>query len=154
MFGAVTGFAIYDLIYRRVPDRALVLFCPVALASPFLPSIGSFSWQMVSETWLASLAGAAAGFGILLTAALVSKDGTGVGGGDIKLAASTGLVFGLAASLTASLLGLAAFTAFGVTCSCIRRHHGQKGRTAFPVGPFLAAGSAAAYFMKIGGLIL
>ena len=89
-----------------------------------------------------------------LVAALFFGGADGIGGGDIELAASTGLVFGLAASLTASLLGLAAFTAFGVTCSCIRRLHGQKGRTAFPVGPFLAAGSAAAYFMKIGGLIL
>lgn len=78
----------------------------------------------------------------------------GIGGGDIKMAAATGLVLGLTASLTASMLGLAAFTVYGVTCSCIKRFHGQKGRNAFPVGPFLAAGAAAAYFMKIGGLIL
>lgn len=78
----------------------------------------------------------------------------GIGGGDIKLAAATGAVLGLAASLTASMLGLAAFTVYGIICSCIRRLHGQAGKTAFPVGPFLAAGSAAAYFMKIGGLIL
>lgn len=77
-----------------------------------------------------------------------------IGGGDIKLAAATGVVLGLAASLTASILGLAVFTVYGVICSCVRRLHGQKGKTAFPVGPFLAAGSAAAYFMKIGGLIL
>ena len=77
-----------------------------------------------------------------------------IGGGDIKLAASTGLVLGLPASLTASMLGLAAFTVYGSICSCIRQIHGQKGKTAFPVGPFLAAGSAAAYLMKIGGLIL
>ena len=154
VFGAVTGFAIYDLIYRRVPDRALVLFCPVALASPFLPSIGSFSWQMVSETWLASLAGAAAGFGILLTAALVSKDGTGVGGGDIKLAAATGLVLGLPASLTASILGLGSMCLVCGLITVKRRLHGKKEKIPFPVGPFLAAGAAAAYFMKIGGLIL
>ena len=78
----------------------------------------------------------------------------GMGGGDVKLAASTGLVLGLPASLTASMLGLAVFTVYGIICSYIKRLHGQKERTAFPVGPFLAAGSAAAYFMKIGGLIL
>lgn len=78
----------------------------------------------------------------------------GIGGGDIKLAAAIGVVLGLSASLTASILGLATFTVYGVICSCIRRLHGQKGKNAFPVGPFLAAGSAAAYFMKIGGLIL
>lgn len=78
----------------------------------------------------------------------------GIGGGDIKLAASTGLVLGLPASLTASVLGLAVFLAYATTCSCIRRLHGQKGKRAFPVGPFLAVGSAAANFMKIGGIIL
>ena len=85
--------------------------------------------------------------------ALFCKEG-GIGGGDIKLAAAIGLVLGLPASLTASMLGLAAFIGYGVICSCIRRLHGQKGKNAFPVGPFLAAGSAAAYCMKIGGLIL
>ena len=35
-----------------------------------------------------------------------------------------------------------------------RRLHGKKEKIPFPVGPFLAAGAAAAYFMKIGGLIL
>ena len=40
-----------------------------------------------------------------LVAALFFGGADGIGGGDIKLAASTGLVFGLAASLTASLLG-------------------------------------------------
>lgn len=98
-------------------------------------------------------------FGILgalpyLVVALFFGGIHGIGGGDIKLAASTGLVLGLTASLTASMLGLAAFTVYGVICSCIKRLRGQKGKNAFPVGPFLAAGSAAAYFMKIGGLIL
>lgn len=71
----------------------------------------------------------------------------GIGGGDIKLAASTGLVLGLPASLTASMLGLTAFTVFGITCTCIGRLRGQKEKMAFPVGPFLAAGAAAAYFI-------
>mgnify|MGYP001392003114 FL=1 len=77
-----------------------------------------------------------------------------MGGGDIKLAASTGLVLGLPASLAASMLGLTVFTVFGITCTCIGRLRGQKEKMAFPVGPFLAAGAAAGYFMKIGGLIL
>ena len=137
VFGAVTGFAIYDLIYRRVPDRALGLFCPVALASPFLPSIGSFSWQMVSETWLASLAGAAAGFGILLTAALVSKDGTGVGGGDIKLAGIMGFIYGLN-RMTAILLTAAALAAIAVFFT---RRNNPYENLAIPFVPFLAMGN-------------
>ena len=78
-----------------------------------------------------------------LVIALFFGGGHSIGGGDIKLAASTGLV-----------LGLTAFTVFGITCTCIGQLRGQKEKMAFPVGPFLAAGAAAAYFMKIGGLIL
>lgn len=89
-----------------------------------------------------------------LVVALFFGGAHGIGGGDIKLAAATGAVLGLTASLTASVLGLAVFTVYGIIYSCIRLLHGQKGKTAFPVGPFLAAGSAAAYFMKIGGFIL
>lgn len=78
----------------------------------------------------------------------------GMGGGDIKLAAATGVVLGLPASLTASILGLGGFVLYSTIYTKLRRIHGQKGNIPFPVGPFLAAGSAAAYFMKIGGLIL
>ena len=89
-----------------------------------------------------------------LVIALFFGGGHSIGGGDIKLAASTGLVLGLPASLAASMLGLTVFTVFGITCTCIGRLRGQKEKMAFPVGPFLAAGAAAGYFMKIGGLIL
>ena len=127
--------SVYDIRKRMIPDQLqIAIACLAALNDSWITLLGIF--------------------GALPYLCVVYVSDDGIGGGDIKLAASTGLVFGLAASLTASLLGLAAFTAFGVTCSCIRRLHGQKGRTAFPVGPFLAAGSAAAYFMKIGGLIL
>lgn len=78
----------------------------------------------------------------------------GMGGGDIKLAAATGMVLGLSASLTASMLGLAGFVLYSTIYTKLRQLHGQKRKIPFPVGPFLAAGSAAAYFMKIGGLIL
>lgn len=78
----------------------------------------------------------------------------GMGGGDIKLAAATGVVLGLPASLTASIMGLGGFVLYSAIYTKFRRLHGQKGKIPFPVGPFLAAGSAAAYFMKIGGLIL
>lgn len=77
-----------------------------------------------------------------------------MGGGDIKLAAATGLVLGLAASLTASILGLGSMCLVCGLITVKRRLHGKKEKIPFPVGPFLAAGAAAAYFMKIGGFIL
>lgn len=78
----------------------------------------------------------------------------GMGGGDIKLAAATGMVLGLPASLAASMIGLGGFVLYSTVYTKLKRLRGQKYKIGFPVGPFLAAGSAAAYFMKIGGLIL
>ncbi len=41
MFACIGGFATYDLRTRRVPDRALLLFSPIALAAPFLDALVS-----------------------------------------------------------------------------------------------------------------
>ncbi|RKJ19346.1 prepilin peptidase [bacterium D16-50] len=96
------------------------------------------------------LAGALTALPYLLVA--LAGNGTGgIGGGDIKLVASMGIVLGLPASLAASVMGLSAFIVYGLICSCAGRLMGRKGRTAYPAGPFLAAGAAAAYFMEIGG---
>lgn len=128
--------SVYDIRYREIPDSlqlaiaALTILC--FTPGKLLGALGALPYLVV---------------------ALFFGGIDGIGGGDIKLATATGLVLGLTASLTASMLGLATFTAYGVTCSCIRRFHGQKERNAFPVGPFLAAGAAVAYFTKIGGII-
>lgn len=137
VFCAVTGFAIYDLFHRRVPDRALLLFCLVALAAPFIQGGASLEWQTVSGAWAASLAGAAAGLGILLAAALVSRDGTGVGGGDIKLAGIMGFIFG-PGRMTAILLTAAALAAIVVL---LAKRNNQCKNLAIPFVPFLAMGN-------------
>ena len=41
VFACTAGFAAYDLRTRRVPDRALLLFCPVVLAAPFLNALAA-----------------------------------------------------------------------------------------------------------------
>ena len=92
---------------------------------------------MVSVAWVGSLAGAAAGFGILLTAALVSKDGTGVGGGDIKLAGIMGFIYGMN-RMAAILLTAAALAAIAVLLT--RRNHRNE-NLAIPFVPFLAMGN-------------
>lgn len=137
VFCAITGFAIYDLFHKRVPDRALALFCPAALAAPFIQSGGSLNWQAASEAWAVSLAGAASGFGILLAAALASKDGTGIGGGDIKLAGIMGFIYG-PGRMTAILLTAAALAAVAVL---LARRNNLRENLAIPFVPFLAMGN-------------
>lgn len=39
VFVCIGGFAAYDLRTRRVPDRALLLFSPIALTAPFLNAL-------------------------------------------------------------------------------------------------------------------
>lgn len=133
----LTGFAAYDIRTRRVPNRALVFFCPAVLASLPVHMQGTgASFQSVLGF---SLAGCAAGFLILLTAALISRGGAGVGGGDIKLAAATGFIYGpyrmLGILMTATLLS---------TCAALfvlRRQKGKTKRLSLPFVPFMAAGS-------------
>lgn len=89
-----------------------------------------------------------------LLVALAGKEAGGIGGGDIKLAAAMGIVLGLPGGVAASVMGLSAFIVYGLICSCAGKLTGRAGRAAYPAGPFLAAGAAAAYFMEIGGWII
>lgn len=168
VFACTAGFAAYDLRTRRVPDRALLLFCPVALAAPFLNALDSFTIRngqtalnieltaasaekglsqflsALPPALLSSLAGAAAGFLILLAAALFSKNGAGVGGGDIKLAAVMGFAYGSSCMINILLIasGLAATASLIIA---IQKRNGDTQKIlSLPFVPFLAVGSLAA----------
>lgn len=78
----------------------------------------------------------------------------GIGGGDVKLVASTGLVLGLSASFAASLLGLSGFILYGSIRTAMKHLTGRRGRSAYPAGPFLSAGAVIVYFMKYGGIFI
>ena len=60
IFFVVAGFAVYDVLYRRVPDRALVLFYPLSLPwrrswqGYFLLNHGLpplFLWPVATHAW-------------------------------------------------------------------------------------------------------
>lgn len=129
--------SVWDIRYRKIPD---ILQAGIA-ALVFL----DFSPEHLA--------------GILcmvpyLIVALCCRRNEGIGGGDVKLAGSTGLVLGLPASLTASMIGLVGFILFGTGILFWKRIHEKRMCSPFPVGPFLAAGCACAYFMKTKGIIL
>jgi len=132
----LTGFAAYDIRTRRVPNRALVFFCPVALAS--LPVHIQGTGASFQAALGVSLAGCAVGFLILLTAALLSKGGTGVGGGNIKLAAATGFIYG-----PYRMLGILMIATLLSACAALIILCRRKSRTrplSLPFVPFIAAG--------------
>lgn len=136
-FGLLLLVSIYDGIERSIPDRLQILIASLTLLQF---SFGNLLGIIVALPYL--------------LIALLGKQTGGIGGGDVKLAGSTGIVLGLPAGLTASIIGLTGFVLYGFCVQQYRKYKGETVNIPFPVGPFLAVGSVIAYFMKIGGLIL
>lgn len=118
---------------------ALVFFFPFALMSPFLHAVAFPLRQLFVPFAILSLGGAVAGFGILLSAALFSEGGGGIGGGDIKLAAVMGFIYGPSQMIWILLI---ASTLAALAALLIRNRYGKR-RLSLPFVPFLAAGSLA-----------
>jgi len=125
-----------DLRTMLIPDRIVVFALGAGLAA-----------RIVSHPlpWWDYALGSALGSGILLMLAVISRGG--MGGGDIKLYLFVGMMLGyrltllsiFAASLLGSLYGLGLMLA-----GRFRR------KMTVPFGPFIAAGSLAAYWFGNG----
>ncbi|EIJ79045.1 Prepilin peptidase [Bacillus methanolicus PB1] len=121
-----------DYKYMIIPDKVLLVFAVIFLLERiFLPL----------SPWWDSIAGAAAGFGLLLFIAVISNGG--IGGGDIKLFA----VIGLALGTKLVLLSFFFATVFGAVFGLAGRITGklEKGNP-IPFGPFIGLGTLCAYF--------
>ena len=136
-FFLLSAVSVWDIRFRIIPDR-LQIGIALLMLLDFSP--GNL-------------------FGILallpyLAVALCADGGEGIGGGDVKLAGAIGLVLGLPASLTASVIGRSGLVIFGLACRWRRKRQGKEEKAALPLGPFLGAGAACAYLMKMGGWIV
>ena len=125
--------SVFDIKKRIIPDTVCLL---IAL-------IGLIGFEPVRL------------FGILtalplLLAALVWG---GMGGGDIKLTATSGIILGFQRGLAAMVIGLTALLLFYFIYSIVQRLRGRERQKAFPLAPFLSVGCIAAYFMT-GGVII
>lgn len=141
----ILGFAAYDIYTKRVPDRALVFFCPVALVSlPVHMGAADAGTSFLTVLGL-SLAGCASGFLLLLAAAMLSKNGTGLGGGDIKLAAIIGFIYGPYRILEILMLAALLCGCSALVIGCRRRDK----TLSIPFVPFIAAGSLATLIASI-----
>lgn len=137
----LSAFAVYDAKHKRVPDLALACFLPFALLSlPLHATAGVFP---ALPFWLSPMLGVLAGGGILLIAAMVT--GGGIGGGDIKLTAILGFVYGPYGILFALLFATPLAMGFGLW---EQRRTGNH-RFSLPFVPFLAMGCCAAVIIKL-----
>ena len=135
LLAVMAGFAVYDLRHKRVPNKALAFSLPIFLAAPFLRTAAQ-GLPGILPALLNALLGVGVGFGILLLAALLSKGGAGVGGGDIKLAAAMGFAYGPHGILFILLIA-------SVLCIPVAGYFSRAkkgGPAALPFVPFMATG--------------
>lgn len=125
--------SVFDIRKRMIPDTVCLL---IALT-------GLIGFQPVK------LFGIFTALPLLLAALLWG----GMGGGDIKLTAASGIVLGFQRGLAAMVIGLTALLLFYFFYSIVQKLRGRERQKAFPLAPFLSVGCIAAYFMN-GGIIL
>ncbi|WP_281879139.1 prepilin peptidase [Hungatella hathewayi] len=148
VFLCIACFAVYDIHTRRVPNRALVFFFPIAMLSPIL-RLWSLSEAGTWQAWVLPAAadaffGAFFGFAVPLAAALVSG-GTGMGGGDIKFCGILGLIYGVSGM---ALIFLVA-AALAMPVSLFIRRKSENQILTLPFLPFLACGCSAATVVRL-----
>ncbi len=121
-----------DLSYMLIPDKVLLFFTPLIIF---------YRLWLPTDPWVDAWLGSILGFLLLLFIAIISKGG--MGGGDIKLFALLGMMFGVKgillvlflASLSGSVIGIALFLMKKVK----RKQH-------VPFGPFIALASIITLF--------
>lgn len=123
--------SVADIRRREIPDR--VNLCIAVLAC----------WGFRPE----NLWGVLSAFPFLIAAMK-----GGMGGGDVKLVASCGLVVGLPNALLGSILGLMFLLLFCLVYWLIMFLFHGKAPKAFPMAPFLSAGFVIPYLIKLGGM--
>jgi leader peptidase (prepilin peptidase)/N-methyltransferase len=122
--------SVSDLRSRLIPDTPLVLGLALALGLGGLADPGSLPWR---------LAAGAAAAGFLLAAALIRRDGMGLG--DVKLAGVLGAYLGERV-IEALLVAFAAGSLAGL--ALIVRHGWSARSRTIPFAPFLALGALVA----------
>ena len=109
--------SVFDIRKRMIPDSVCLL---IALT-------GLIGFEPVK------LFGILTALPLLLAALLLG----GMGGGDIKLMAASGLVLGFQRGMAAMVIGLTALLLFHVIYSIVQRLCGRERQKAFPLAPFL-----------------
>jgi len=123
----LTAVSAWDICKRIIPDMLCLCIALTALLD-FTP-----------EKLLGLIPSLA-----LLSAALLWG---GMGGGDIKLMAASGLVLGFYNGMTALVAGLILLLLFHALCFITQKLRRRTVPRAYPLAPFLSIGCLAAYFL-------
>jgi leader peptidase (prepilin peptidase)/N-methyltransferase len=147
--GMLLTLSLIDFDTFYIPDvLSLGLVALGLAAAPFNPW---FEGSLL-ERWGASVFGAAAGLGSMWLLAWAGEKifkKEALGGGDIKLMAGVGALFGWQGAFSTVMIGSCAGTVYGLTMMAL----GRVGRRdAIPFGPFLSMGAAVNLFARLGPL--
>lgn len=126
--------AVYDIRHKRVTDKSLIFFLPIILLKCTLTVICGSLLDLIPM-----LVGAAAGFGILLVAAMLTNGG--IGGGDIKLAGVLGLATGVSGMCVMLTVASIAAVLYGAI------YNRKKTAIRIPFVPFMAVGYLITLFI-------
>jgi len=133
IIGYLLYLAIYDIRHHKVTNDSVLLYVPiVTLKCTVKVCMGTLF------DYVPMLLGAAAGFAILLSAAMITHGG--IGGGDIKLAAVLGLAAGLKGMLVTLVVASLGAAVYGVFHKFILK----KEKLAIAFVPFMLAGYVVA----------
>jgi leader peptidase (prepilin peptidase) / N-methyltransferase len=123
---------IIDLRHRIIPDAVTLPLFGISLCASLLPG---------DTTLFQSLAGVLAGGGTLFVMGwlgkIIFRKGEAMGGGDIKLLAGVGALFGPKIALLTIFFGAVAGTVGAAALAALRRMPEDR---RIPFGPFLALG--------------
>lgn len=130
-----------DLEHRIIPDEISLGLIPAGLAIRFWSAPSGFGWNACLEGVIGLLVGG--GF-FWLVAFLFEKikKREGLGGGDIKLMAAFGALFGWMGVLFIMLAGSVAGSIVGVVVVLVKKDRHYQ----IPFGPFLVLGATLYFF--------
>ena len=129
IIGYLIYLSIYDIRHHKVTNDSVLLYVPiVTLKCTVLVCMGALL------DYVPMLLGAAAGFAILLSAAMLTHGG--IGGGDIKLAAVLGLAAGLKGMLVTLIVASLGAALYGLIQKYVRKQE----KLAIAFVPFMLVG--------------
>ncbi|MBF0537352.1 MAG: prepilin peptidase [Nitrospirae bacterium] len=140
LLSALIVITFIDIDHQIIPDVITIPGVVIGLvaASVILPDLYGYG-GVLGFTW--SVVGLLVGGGIFYVIAVVSKGG--MGGGDIKLMAMLGAMFGWKYVLMTIFIGSLTGSIYGLALMVFK---GKDRKTKVPFGPFLAAASVVALF--------
>ena len=129
IIGYLIYLSIYDIRHHKVTNNSILMYIPVVMLKCTVNVCMGTLFDYVPM-----LLGAATGFGILLSAAMLTHGG--IGGGDIKLAAVLGLAAGLKGMLVTLVMASLGAAIYGIVYKKVKKTN----KLIIAFVPFMLAG--------------